>query len=45
MPNKSLDASGDSVYRIMTGPALLEWNRAAASTPPFGIYFVLKGTQ
>jgi len=24
MPNKSLDASGGSVSRIMTGPAMLE---------------------
>jgi len=24
MPNKSLDASGGSVFRIMTGPAMLE---------------------
>jgi len=23
-PNKSLDASGGSVFRIMTGPAMLE---------------------
>jgi hypothetical protein len=32
--NKSLDASGGSVFRIMTGAAMLERNRAAASTPP-----------
>jgi len=32
--NKSLDASGGSVFRIMTGPAMLEWIRAAASTLP-----------
>jgi ankyrin repeat protein len=38
-PNKSLDASGDSVFRIMTGPAMLEWIRAAASTPPFDALF------
>jgi hypothetical protein len=35
--NKSLDASGGSVFRIMTGPAMLELNRAAASTQPFGV--------
>jgi hypothetical protein len=23
-PNKSLDASGEGVFRIMTGPAMLE---------------------
>ena len=33
-PNKSLDASGGGVFRIMTGPAMLECIRAAASTLP-----------
>jgi hypothetical protein len=35
--NKSLDASGGSVFRIMIGPAMVEWIRAAASTQPFGV--------
>src|ERR1044071_872060 len=30
--NKSLDASGGGVFRIMTGAAMLEWNRAAANS-------------
>ncbi len=34
--NKSLDASGGSVFRIITGPAMLEWIRAAASTQTLG---------
>jgi hypothetical protein len=35
MPNKSLDASGGSVFLILIVPAVLESIRAAASTPPF----------
>ncbi len=34
--NKSLDASGGSVFRIMTCPAMPERIRAAALTQPFG---------
>ena len=34
--NKSLDASGGSVVRIMTGPATGALNRAAASTQTLG---------
>jgi len=34
--NKSLDASGGSVFRIMTGSAMLDWFRAAASTLTLG---------
>src|SRR5947207_2671984 len=33
--NKSLDASGGSVFLILIRPAMLEWIRAAASTQPF----------
>jgi len=31
-PKKSLDASGEGVFRIIIGPTMLEWIRAAAST-------------
>jgi len=30
--NKSLDRSGDCAFRIMTGPAMLDWIRAAANS-------------
>src|SRR2546423_8225389 len=36
--NKSLDASGGRGFRIMTGPTMLEWVRAAASTQTLGAY-------
>ena len=34
--NKSLDRSGGSVFRIKSGAAKVEWNRAARSTLTFG---------
>jgi proline iminopeptidase len=37
-PNKSLDASGGSVFLNLIRPAMLESIRAAASTQPFGVY-------
>ena len=36
--NKSLDASGGSVFRNLRGPAEGVLIRAAASTQPFGAY-------
>ena len=36
-PNKSLDASGGSVFRNLNDPAAGALIRAAASTPPFGL--------
>jgi hypothetical protein len=36
MPNKSLDASGGSVFRNLIRPAMLDSIRAAASTQMFG---------
>jgi hypothetical protein len=35
-PHKSLDASG-GVIRVMTGLAMLDWIRAAASIPAFSL--------
>src|ERR1700674_4261262 len=40
--NKSLDASGGSVFCNLLGAAKVGWNRAAASTQPFGIFFMLR---
>jgi len=37
-PNKSLDASGGSVFRKLLGAAEGALIRAAASTQPLGIY-------
>jgi hypothetical protein len=34
--NKLLDPSGGGVFRIMIGPAMVEGNRAAASTQSLG---------
>jgi hypothetical protein len=39
-PNKSLDASGGSVLRIIIGAAMLDLIRAAASTQPLGRSFL-----
>ena len=36
MPNKSLDASRDSVFRIIIGPTQLLSNAVARSTQPLG---------
>jgi hypothetical protein len=36
LPNKSLDASGGSVFLNLIGPAQGALNRAAASTQTFG---------
>jgi len=33
------------VFRIMTGPAMLEWIRAAASTPPLDVLPYMAGQQ
>jgi hypothetical protein len=40
MPNKSLHASGGSVFRNLIDPAMLEWIRAAASTQALDYFHI-----